>query len=326
MGMADDRDGFTEAERRAIDKIRRELDAEFGPLERATPGDEMPSAREEPPPREAPPPHHEPVADVEPPPPRVDTPPPRGDGPSGRPARWWRDEPRPPRVEPPLREYVPRDAEAESSWQRTPSRPAVAYGPITGGVVRPSRRRSSRGIFLVGALIGGIAGGIAGGTTAVVWQSYVDDVPPSSRRAVERPTTDSPSAATSERLAEAGTVQTALNTWLDAMRRGDVDRQMDFYPARVPVYYTSRDVARAAVRDEKLKAIGSATRVQITTDTPAVELVDDGRRAITRFRKRYVIEGPALKRKGEVVQEVRWARTADGWRIVSERDAEVLAR
>lgn len=46
---------------------------------------------------------------------------------------------------------------------------------------------------------------------------------------------------------------------------------------------------------------------------------------MTRFRKRYVIDGPVIRRRGEVVQELRWTRMADGWRIVAERDAEVLA-
>jgi hypothetical protein len=69
---------------------------------------------------------------------------------------------------------------------------------------------------------------------------------------------------------------------------------------------------------------GAATRLEISTDTPTTELIDDGTRAVSRFRKRYVIEGPRLRRRGEVLQELRWARTADGWRIVSERDAEVL--
>jgi hypothetical protein len=69
---------------------------------------------------------------------------------------------------------------------------------------------------------------------------------------------------------------------------------------------------------------GAATRLEITTDVPIVELADGGRSAVSRFRKRYVIEGPVVRRRGEVLQELRWARTPEGWRIVGERDAEVL--
>jgi hypothetical protein len=56
-----------------------------------------------------------------------------------------------------------------------------------------------------------------------------------------------------------------------------------------------------------------------------LELTDGGRRAVTRFRKRYVIEGPTIRRRGEVIQELRWSRLPDGWRITAERDAEVLS-
>jgi hypothetical protein len=74
---------------------------------------------------------------------------------------------------------------------------------------------------------------------------------------------------------------------------------MRFYPARVSVYYTWRDVGRQAVRAEKLRVFGAATRLEMSTDTPIVELVDGGRTAVSRFRKRYVIEGrtrPASRR------------------------------
>jgi hypothetical protein len=116
----------------------------------------------------------------------------------------------------------------------------------------------------------------------------------------------------------------AVEQWIEATRQGDISAQMRYYPGRVPVYYTWRDVPREAVRAEKVKVFGAASRLIITTDTPAVKLAADRRSAITRFRKQYVIEGPVIRRRGEVLQELRWARTADGWQIVGERDAHVL--
>ena len=79
------------------------------------------------------------------------------------------------------------------------------------------------------------------------------------------------------------------------------------------------------MRAEKAKVFGGARTLSITTDTPTVEVLDDRLTAITRFRKRYVIEGPTVRRRGEVLQELRWIRTAGGWLIVGERDARVLA-
>jgi hypothetical protein len=43
-----------------------------------------------------------------------------------------------------------------------------------------------------------------------------------------------------------------------------------------------------------------------------------------RFRKRFLVSGPRLNRRGEVEHELRWAATDGGWRIVSERDLRVL--
>jgi hypothetical protein len=256
-------DDFTEAERRAIAGIRRELDEEFGPLEPAEPLAVAPSAPSRPPP------------------------------PSPRPR----------------------------------ARAAARAVPL----------------FLLGALVGGAVGGISGALTTVVWLRFSGDRlahapvsqadPASPRRthgATSRPSSqgatasDSPAAATREPPAEAS-LQSALDAWLEATRTGDIEGQMRFYPARVPIYYTWRDVTRQAVHAEKRRVFGSATRLEITTDTPSIEHTDGGARAVTRFRKRYVIDGPNVRRRGEVLQELRWARTSDGWRIVAERDAEVLS-
>ena len=236
----DERDeGFTEADRRAIADIRRELDAELGPLDAATPLSRP----------------TEPVA-----------------------------------------------------CSREPGTP-----PRSGRSRRSQRRAVS--VFLFGALVGGIAGGVAGAATAYLWLR----ADPLGRPSAGSALAESPAAP------DGSTLDAALSEWLDATKRGDIARQMRFYPARVPVYYTWRDVPRSAVHEEKLRVFVAATMLQIATGAPTVELADEGRSAVTRFRKRYVIEGPVIRRHGEVVQELRWTRTADGWRIVAERDAQVLS-
>ena len=235
----DERDeGFTEADRRAIADIRREIDAEFGPLDPATP--------------------------------------------------------------------LSRPTDPVARPRATPPRSR-----------RPGlSRRRAVSVFLVGALVGGIAVGVAGAVTAYLWL-WAD---PLERPSAGSALVDSPASARPDGSA----LDAALSEWLDATKRGDIGRQMRFYPARVPVYYTWRDVPRSAVHEEKRRVLGAATTLQIATGPPTVELADEGRSAVTRFRKRYVIEGPAIRRRGDVVQELRWTRTADGWRIVAERDAEVL--
>ncbi len=238
-----DDDDFTDADRRAIADIRRELDAEFGPLEPAAP--------------------------------------------------------------------------------LAAGRSPAAAAPRA----RPRSRARTAPLFLVGAVVGGAVGGVSGALTTLLWLQHLEEPPARvAARAVEgrAAVTDDPAAATREPLADSAALASALNEWLVATKTGDIDGQMRFYPARIAVYYTWRDVTRQAVREEKLRLFGAATRLEITTDTPTVEVTDDGASAVSRFRKRYLIEGPVVRRRGEVLQELRWARTPDGWRIVGERDVEVL--
>lgn len=247
-------DDFTDADRRAIDEIRRELDAEFGPLE--------------------------PVGSL--------------------------------------------------AVEASPASTSPAPAPRPRG--RPRAGARAVPLFLLGALVGGAVGGVTGGMTTLLWLHYADDRPVrapalSSDRGASVPSSErgAAAAATRELLPDIAAVESALSDWLEAMKAGDIEAQMRFYPAHVPVYYTWRDVTRQAVRTEKVRVFGAATRLEIVTDTPTVELAADGESAISRFRKRYVIEGPNVRRRGEVMQELRWARMLDGWRIVAERDAEVLA-
>jgi hypothetical protein len=192
---------------------------------------------------------------------------------------------------------------------------------------RVRSRAPAAPLFLLGALVGGAVGGITGSTTTLLWMAYTDDgaarapAVSSDRRSS---VANEPSAAAREPRRD-GALESALNGWLEATKAGDIETQMRFYPNRVPVYYTWRNVTRQAVHAEKQRVFGAATRLDITTDRPTVELASDGDSAVSRFRKRYLIEGPGVRRRGEVLQELRWARMPDGWRIVGERDVEVLS-
>jgi hypothetical protein len=64
--------------------------------------------------------------------------------------------------------------------------------------------------------------------------------------------------------------------------------------------------------------------VDVQAGEPDIRLSRDGQTAVMRFRKKYAISGGVTERRGEVLQELRWQRTRDGWKIVSERDLRVL--
>jgi len=119
-------------------------------------------------------------------------------------------------------------------------------------------------------------------------------------------------------------LQGALDEWISATNARDIQRQMNFYNQTVNAFYRTRNVPREAVRAEKSRVLGRADVINIKAAAPGIRLSRDGRTATMRFRKKYAIEGGGEDRRGEVVQELRWQRTDDGWKIVSERDLRVI--
>jgi ketosteroid isomerase-like protein len=121
-----------------------------------------------------------------------------------------------------------------------------------------------------------------------------------------------------------GELRSALGEWVAATNARDVGRQMNFYAPTVDAFYLSRNASRDAVRAEKSRVFAAAQAVNVQAAQPDIRLSRDGRTAVMRFRKRYQITGGDGERSGEVLQELRWRRTREGWKIVSERDLRVL--
>ena len=142
------------------------------------------------------------------------------------------------------------------------------------------------------------------------------DAPPSGKRdAVEaRHSADEEQAA----------LRGALDEWVAATNARDIGRQMNFYGEEVGAYYRSRNVPRSAVRAEKARVFGNAAAIDIRAAAPDIRFSRDGNAATMRFRKKYAIAGGGEDRRGEVLQELRWRRTKDGWKIVGERDLRVI--
>lgn len=159
-----------------------------------------------------------------------------------------------------------------------------------------------------------------------------DEAPPATEKAeaeAPAPSTSSSSSSSGEesRAAdgrEQAELRGALDAWVAATNARDIGRQMNFYGETVGAFYRTRNVPREAVRAEKARVFGRADSVDIRAAAPDVRLSRDGQTATMRFRKKYNIEGGGQGRRGEVLQELRWRRTKDGWKIVSERDLRVI--
>jgi ketosteroid isomerase-like protein len=116
----------------------------------------------------------------------------------------------------------------------------------------------------------------------------------------------------------------AFTGWIAATNRRDLGQHLSFYAPRLKAFYLARDVSRDAVKIERARAFNQAGRLSVRAMEPETILLEGGRVAVMRFRKQYESGAAGRKRSGEVVQELRWRRTGQGWKIFSERDVRVL--
>ncbi len=125
-------------------------------------------------------------------------------------------------------------------------------------------------------------------------------------------------------ISTADELRRALNEWIDATNNRDIDKQMEFYVPRLKAYYLMRNTPRDFVREEKARVFARASVIDIRAEEPEIIFQDGGRTAIMRYRKKYRVENGRQSRRGEVIQELRWQRVGEAWRIFSERDIRVL--
>jgi ketosteroid isomerase-like protein len=116
----------------------------------------------------------------------------------------------------------------------------------------------------------------------------------------------------------------ALDEWIAATNRRDIERQMAFYAPTLQAFYLTRNTPRSGVRAEKQRAFSTARDIDIQAAEPEIVFQESGRVAVMRFRKQYRIVDRSRTRSGEVVQELRWRHGPNGWRIFSERDVKVV--
>jgi hypothetical protein len=157
------------------------------------------------------------------------------------------------------------------------------------------------------------------------WELYAESqIAASAARADAGAAESTPVALGASDNSAAGHLRQALTEWIAATNKRDIDKQMSFYVPRLKAYYLSRNTPRDFVRDEKARVFAAATVIDIQADEPEIIFQDGGRAAIMRYRKKYRIENGKRSRRGEVIQELRWQRVAEGWQIFSERDIRVL--
>jgi serine/threonine protein kinase/ketosteroid isomerase-like protein len=118
-------------------------------------------------------------------------------------------------------------------------------------------------------------------------------------------------------------LRSLLGEWVAATNARDVDKQLSFYAPVLEAFYLKRNVPRSAVRAEKARLNSLSSSVEVRIGEPETHVSADGRAATMRFRKSWEFKG-AQPGSGEVMQELQWVKTEDGWKIKSERDVQVI--
>jgi hypothetical protein len=160
-------------------------------------------------------------------------------------------------------------------------------------------------------------------STDVEWDLYGRDLV-AGQPATSRPATSYTRPDSAGDRNRADSLRRDFASWLDATNRRDINGQMRFYMPQMKAYYLTRNTPRQAVRIEKERVFGVARSVSIRTGEPEIVFQNQGQIAVMRFVKEYRVTERSRTRVGAVIQELRWQRTGDGWRIFSERDVRVL--
>jgi hypothetical protein len=123
---------------------------------------------------------------------------------------------------------------------------------------------------------------------------------------------------------DAAVLSSELESWIEATNGRNIRKHISFYMPRLKAFYLARNVPREAVRSERARAFERADLIEVHALAPETIFVEGGRVAIMRFRKKYLTKRGTQSHRGEVIQELRWQRTDEGWKIFSERDIKVV--
>jgi serine/threonine protein kinase/ketosteroid isomerase-like protein len=115
----------------------------------------------------------------------------------------------------------------------------------------------------------------------------------------------------------------ALTDWITATNSRDIEKQMSFYAPTLSAFYRRRNTTQLNVRAEKMRLLAQTDGIEVRVSQPEIQFSADEQTAVMRFHKSWSFSGNRPE-SGEVIQELRWKKIASDWKIVSERDVEVI--
>ncbi len=131
--------------------------------------------------------------------------------------------------------------------------------------------------------------------------------------------TASPEPDQASSLDPSNELRSSLRDWIAATNARDLNRQMTFYAPVLEKYYLRPNTSASFVRADKSNLFAQTNSVRVNITEPSITFSNNGRIAIMRYNKSWNFSG-ARTESGQALEELRWTKTKDGWRIISERD------
>lgn len=117
-------------------------------------------------------------------------------------------------------------------------------------------------------------------------------------------------------------IQTTLDDWVDGVNGQNVGMHVGAYADRVSPYFDRASATRSEIAAIKAKAFdGRYSSMQLSIDNVSIKVSGDTGRVT--FSKSWTFTGSKTYR-GSCKQELGMTKTADGWKISSEREWDTI--
>jgi hypothetical protein len=144
---------------------------------------------------------------------------------------------------------------------------------------------------------------------------------PSLRSSVSPTPSPSQSASPADEETARREISQIVDAWRSAGEQHDLNSYMSNYADRVD-YYNRSGATRRAVRNDKARAFGLYSSINMTLSNMNVSVDDNGTRATAVFDKEWDFSGPRPS-SGKVRSELRLRNEGGRWLITGERDLKV---
>src|SRR3984893_14799450 len=120
-------------------------------------------------------------------------------------------------------------------------------------------------------------------------------------------------------------IRTLLSAWTESFKVKDLARQVDCYAPVVETYFLRHKVSRDFVQSNKSKAFAAIKEVRTFNISDITIEFTSSSTATVKFRKKWDTGlGSGKTYAGEEIEQLQLANLDDGWKIVSEKEVQVL--